>query len=198
MSLDNGADAILLLPDDQKVKRPLISMVHGGPFSSFPFHQFSPFRHHYLQNGYNLLIINFRGSRGYGKQVMESILGNIGDQDVFDASELTLKACKEFPDQIDAEKVGITGGSFGGFLTTWLIGHPKYNYIWKAAVAWNAIVDLNYMSVCADVPDWCFAVAMRKKMEEAQITKEEVTALFERSPISVVQNVNCPTCLLAG
>ena len=129
---------------------------------------------------------------------MESILGNIGDQDVFDASELTLKACKDFPDQIDGDKVGITGGSFGGFLTTWLIGHPKYNYIWKAAVAWNAIVDLNYMSVCADVPDWCFAVAMRKKMEEAQITKEEVTALFERSPISVVQNVNCPTCLLAG
>lgn len=125
-----------------------------------------------MQMGYNLLIINYRGSIGYGRDTMNSLLGQIGINDVYDCGELTLKAISTFEDRIDANKIGLTGGSHGGFLTGWLSGHPKYKDIWAASVVRNAVFDMNYMNACTDIPDWIFACVFGQELDQSALTKE--------------------------
>jgi acylaminoacyl-peptidase len=60
---------------------------------------------------------------GYGKNLMESLLGNIGSNDVEDCGELTLLAMDKFKELVDPEKVVCYGWSFGGFLTASLSSH---------------------------------------------------------------------------
>jgi acylaminoacyl-peptidase len=84
-------------------------------------------------------------------------LGNIGVTDVYDAGEMTKKALESFPDQIDPTKLGVYGGSHGGFLTSWLVGHPDYKDLYAAAVSWNPVLNMSYMVASTDIPDWMYA-----------------------------------------
>jgi len=82
--LENGAEALVLwsgsLAPDKK--HPMLVIVHGGPFSCSPYQLFLPTRQTLLMQGYVLLILNFRGSIGYGEDLMNSLLSNIGVNDV--------------------------------------------------------------------------------------------------------------------
>ncbi len=49
------------------------------------------------------------------------------------------------------------GGSHGGFLTGWLIAHPNYYQLFKSAAVRNPVLDMSYMVVSTDIPDWIFA-----------------------------------------
>ena len=65
---------------------------------------------------------------------MNSLLGEIGNKDVDDCGNLTLQALENFKDTIDKKRIGVFGGSHGGFLTAWLTGHPLFKDIWAAAI----------------------------------------------------------------
>jgi len=112
---------------------------------------------YFVISGYAVLVVNYRGSIGYGQDSISSLLGNIGINDVDDVANLTLKCLNLYPEIVDQSRVGITGGSHGGYLTGWMIGHPKYNQIWKAAAARNPVFNLNYMLAATEIPDWIFA-----------------------------------------
>lgn len=118
-----------------------------------------------LAQGYSLLIINFRGSIGYGKNTMDSLLGQCGVNDVEDCGELTLKALKQFESIVDPAKVAVTGGSHGGFLTAWLCGHPTYKDLWACSAMRNAVLDMNYMNASTDIPDWIAACIFNKDLD---------------------------------
>ena len=75
------------------------------------------------------------------------------------------KAIEKFADRVDADKVALTGGSHGGFLTGWLSGHLKYRDIWKATCVRNAVFDMNYMNSCTDIPDWIIACCFNKELD---------------------------------
>lgn len=66
---------------------------------------------------------------GYGKNMMESLLGNIGSNDVEDCGELTLLALEKFKDIVHPAKVVCYGWSFGGFLTASLSSSQKYKHL---------------------------------------------------------------------
>ena len=63
---------------------------------------------------------------------------------------------------IDADKVSVYGGSHGGFLTGWLIGHPDSKDMFKAAVLWNPVINMTYMYPSSDIPDWLYACCLNK------------------------------------
>ena len=109
----------------------MITLIHGGPFSASPYHLFLLTRNLYLMQGYCILIVNYRGSIGYGEDSLNSLLGNIGVNDVQDVGDLTKKAIEMFPDIIDENRLGVEGGSHGGFLTGHLIGQPDYKDMWN-------------------------------------------------------------------
>ena len=62
------------------------------------------------------------------------------------------------------------GGSHGGFLTGHLIGAPASKDMWKAAVLWNAVLDMNYMVASTDIPDWILACTKNEEINFANLT----------------------------
>jgi acylaminoacyl-peptidase len=108
--------SILLLPKRVKkdTKVPLVVVPHGGPHSVSQS-AFTP-GFAYMASSYAVLFPNYRGSIGFGKAALESLLARIGTVDVEDVMASTRHAIENFP-SIDGDRVGICGGSHGGFLT---------------------------------------------------------------------------------
>jgi acylaminoacyl-peptidase len=176
----------------------MVVLLHGGPFAAAPKHYFLQSRVNFLLQGYCLLVINYRGSTGYGKKSMDALLGTIGDVDVEDCGNLTLKALETFQSIVDPKRVAVYGGSHGGFLTGWLAGHPKFKDLWAAAVLWNPVINMSYMVAATDIPDWMYACCMNRDLTMSAITAEDNQTFYLKSPISVVKNVRTPSLILIG
>ena len=200
LKLDNGAEAMFVRAGDldKGKKHPMLALLHGGPFGASPFDMFLAFRNFWLLEGYCLLIINYRGSIGYGEDFLNALLGNIGVADVDDCGQLTQLALERFSDEVDPKRVGVWGGSHGGFLTGHLIGHSEYKDLWSASALWNPVLDMTYMLSSTDIPDWIYACCKNQEIDFAQPSAEDRTLFFERSPISSVHRVKTPALLLIG
>ena len=105
--------------DENKIY-PAILDIHGGPKASYGmvfYHEMQLWANH----GYFVFFCNPRGSDGYG-EAYATISGLNGTIDYDDLMEFTDHVLATYP-QIDSNRVGVTGGSYGGFLTNWIIGH---------------------------------------------------------------------------
>ncbi len=114
-------------------KYPMILEIHGGPATSYGegfMHEF----HILSNNGYVVAYINPRGSSGYTEEFRD-IRGDYGNRDYKDIME-SIEYLKNNFDFIDFTRMGVTGGSYGGFMTNWIIGHTD---IFKAAVTQRSI-----------------------------------------------------------
>lgn len=91
------------------------------------------------------------------------------------------------------------GGSHGGFMTAWLIGHPEFKDLWAAAAIRNAVLDMSYMVVATDIPDWIYACCQNKELTAfSEYSASDTEDFFLKSPISVINNVRTPLLLLVG
>ena len=109
----------VLMPE-AKGKVPGILYVHGGPKTAFGhsyMHEFQAF----AGAGYAVIYLNPRGSDGYSEKFAD-IRGKYGTRDFDDLMEGLDWVLKKYP-QIDGERLGIAGGSYGGFMTNWAVGH---------------------------------------------------------------------------
>ena len=106
-------------PDfDSSKKYPLIHEIHGGPHILFGYTFFHEM-HYFASKGYCILFINPRGSRGYGQEFTEPIEGNWGIPDKLDQLEFLDHVIKR--GFIDEEKLFVIGGSYGGYMTNWMV-----------------------------------------------------------------------------
>jgi dipeptidyl aminopeptidase/acylaminoacyl peptidase len=99
---------------------PVVLMVHGGPFAQYGWTLFDEAQV-YAGAGYAVVMGNPRGSAGYGESHGRAIVGDFGNLDAADVLAL-LDAALADPD-LDEDRVGVMGGSYGGYMTTWLVGH---------------------------------------------------------------------------
>ena len=99
---------------------PVLYNIHGGPHAQHG-HAFLDEFQVQAGAGYGVFYVNFRGSTGYGERFAESINGAMG---VLDAQDLLagLDALAAVP-WVDPARLGVLGGSYGGFMTSWLVGH---------------------------------------------------------------------------
>jgi len=114
-------------------KYPAILYIHGGPPTTYGegfMHEF----HVLAGEGFALIFMNPRGSSGYSEG-FKDIRGRYGDRDYKDIMEGLDYVLEKFP-FIDGERVGVTGGSYGGFMVNWIIGHTDR---FKAAVTQRSI-----------------------------------------------------------
>jgi dipeptidyl aminopeptidase/acylaminoacyl peptidase len=114
---------------------PVLLTVHGGPFTQYGWTLFDETQV-YVSAGYAVVQCNPRGSSGYGSAHGCAIQGAWGDLDAADVLAFLDAALQE--PELDAERVGIMGGSYGGYLTTLLIGRTKR---FVAAISERAFTD---------------------------------------------------------
>ena len=112
----------------------MILSIHGGPAGQYGvdwYHEFQV----YAAKGYAVFFCNPRGSTGYGQKFERGIVNNWGGMDYQDIMAGVDTVLKQNP-WIDASRLGVTGGSYGGFMTNWILGHTTR---FKAAVTLRSI-----------------------------------------------------------
>jgi len=132
-------DGILVYPPDfnKDKKYPLVLYVHGGPTAASTT-GFSSFPHLIAPRDYVVFEPNYRGSDNLGNTYQRAIYNDAGDgpgRDVMAGIEAVKKL-----GFVDDSKIAVTGWSYGGYMTSWLIGHY---HIWKTAVTGASVDDLN-------------------------------------------------------
>lgn len=165
-------------------KYPLILSIHGGPAGQYGFDWFHEFQV-YAAKGYAVLFTNPRGSTGYGQNFERGIIGEWGGKDYLDVMNGVDAALKLYP-WIDKERMGVTGGSYGGYMTNWIIAHTNR---FKAAVTLRSVV--NFIS---DEGTRDGAYGHTPDFEGDMFEKFEL--YWDRSPLKYAKNVKTPTLIL--
>jgi dipeptidyl aminopeptidase/acylaminoacyl peptidase len=183
-------DGLLVYPPDFKPgeKRPLVLVIHGGPQAAST-RSFSAFPQLLAARGYVVFQPNYRGSDNLGNAYQRAILNDAGagpGRDVM-AGLAAVKA-KGF---VDENRIAVSGWSYGGYMTSWLIGHHD---VWKAAVAGAAVTDLTDEYCLAD-----FNAQVRYwfPRQLTPWTAEGERLYREQSPITFAPKAKAPTLILA-
>jgi dipeptidyl aminopeptidase/acylaminoacyl peptidase len=130
-------DTWLLTAKGQRTKAPLVLDVHGGPNASFgptPWLEMNAL----ADAGLHVIWCNPRGSVGYGEEYSKAVHGRWGEPDSTDLLTVIDWAIEQ--GLTDREQIGIMGLSYGGFMTTWMLGH--HPGVFKAAVSENPVTDM--------------------------------------------------------
>ncbi|XP_033746424.1 acylamino-acid-releasing enzyme-like [Pecten maximus] len=186
-------EAILMMPKAEKEKPPLIVFPHGGPHTLFPTSYFR-YAAGFSACGFAVLMVNYRGSFGFGENNLRSLPGLIGDQDVKDvhaAAEIVVQSGR-----VDGSKVAVFGGSHGGFLTTHLIG--QYPDFYKVGSCRNPVTNLTNMIGVTDIPDWVMVECGLPFDHTIIPDGEQLSQMFVRSPIAHVDQVKAPLQIMLG
>lgn len=168
-------------------KYPTVLEIHGGPHAMYA----NTFMHEFqllAAQGYAVVYTNPRGSHGYGQIFVDACRGDYGGRDYQDLMEATDEAALRY-DYIDEDQWVVTGGSYGGFMTNWIVGHTDR---FKAAVTQRSIS--NWLSFYG-VSDIGYFFT---EMEINGNPWEHTTRLWKHSPIAYVHNVHTPLLILHG
>ncbi len=169
-------------------KHPLIVMMHGGPHGQQGAF-FNAKAQVYAARGWAVLMVNYRGSTGYGQKFADAIFKDQNGGEARDVLSGVDAALERYP-WIDRSRMGLEGGSYGGQLADWIITQTDR---FKAAIPLASIsnlVSFNYMAYYHDY----LAVEFGSYPHENGL----MDLLWERSPIRYVSKVTTPTLLIHG
>ena len=178
---------IVTPPDfDPAKKYPLILEIHGGPFANYGT-RFTSEIQLYAAAGYVILYSNPRGSTSYGEEFGNLIHHDYPNHDYEDLmSGVDAVIAKGY---VDSGNLFVTGGSGGGVLTAWIVGHTDR---FRAAVVAKPVINWYSFVLNADQPGFFYKYWM------PGYPWENLEHYMRRSPISYVGNVTTPTMLMTG
>ena len=178
---------VLFPPDfDPELRYPLVLDIHGGPHGVFS-DSFSPQQQVLATAGYIVLAVNPRGSSTYGADFMTAVLGDWGGEDYLDIMSAVDLICER--DYVDESRLGVTGYSYGGFMSSWIIGQDTR---FKAAVIGAPCINLSSMYGTSDIGVRFGEVQWGGKRWNA------LDAFLEHSPLTYAPNVETPALLMHG
>ncbi|KKK34905.1 hypothetical protein WN59_04425 [Salinicoccus sediminis] len=169
---------------DEDGKYPVVTNIHGGPHAFYAntfFHEMQVLS----SLGYGVLFVNPRGSHSYSQEFVDAVRGNYGGIDYEDIMAGVDCITGKYS-WIDRENLGVTGGSYGGFMTNWIVGHTDR---FKAAVTQRSICNWVSFRGVSDIgyyfSDW-------------QIKAEfsDIDAMWHHSPIKYVDDIKTPLLIL--
>lgn len=165
-------------------KYPLVVNIHGGPHAMYA----NTFVHEMqllAARGFGVLYVNPRGSHGYSQEFVDAVRNDYGGGDYEDIMN-SVNQIVEANDWIDADRLGVTGGSYGGFMTNWIVGHSN---LFKAAVTQRSISNWISFFGVSDIgyyfSDWQIGADMT-----------DVDKLWQHSPLKYAKNVETPLLIL--
>ncbi len=173
----------ILLPEGDG-PHPLLLDIHGGPVVQFGtsfFHELQL----WCSKGYAVLFVNPRGSQGYGVDHVEVIHRDWASKPYIDLMAAVDYAVEHYP--IDTERMGVLGGSYGGYMTNWVIAHT---HRFKAACTQRTVSCMESM-IFSD-----FGYMWGDELEAWYWEDKEI---YERmSPITYAQNIQTPLLIMQG
>jgi dipeptidyl aminopeptidase/acylaminoacyl peptidase len=165
---------------------PLILSIHGGPHGMYGY-SFNPVFQVYAARGYGVLYLNPRGSSGYGQKFSDGTLREWGGGDYRDLM-LGVDEALRTRSWIDAERLGVTGGSYGGFMTNWIITQTTR---FKAAVSQASVSNLISF----------YATSLYQDLIQSEFGGfpwDDYDLLWRWSPLRYVKQAQTPTLLIHG
>ncbi|SFA79642.1 MULTISPECIES: S9 family peptidase [unclassified Bacillus (in: firmicutes)] len=165
-------------------KYPLILEIHGGPhmmYGNTYMHEFQKL----AANGYAIVFVNPRGSHGYGQEFVDAVRGDYGGNDYGDLMSAVDYVLETY-DFVDENRLGVTGGSYGGFMTNWIVGHTNR---FKAAVTQRSISNWISFYGVSDIGYYFTEWQMKTDMSD-------IETLWKHSPLAYVKNVETPLLIL--
>jgi dipeptidyl aminopeptidase/acylaminoacyl peptidase len=167
-------------------RHPVLLNIHGGPHAQYGVGFFDEFQV-YAGAGYAVLFTNPRGSRGYGQAFARAVHGDWGGGDVADVMAGLDEALRRF-DFLDGERLGVMGGSYGGFATSWIVGHESR---FRAACSERAVNDQRTMFGTSDIGYLFNPVALG-----GALPWEDPARYAERSPLTYAPHIRTPLLIL--
>ena len=165
---------------------PLLLNIHGGPASQYGFGFFDEFQV-YAGAGYGVVASNPRGSTGKGETFTKAVTGEgWGQVDLEDIRAVVAAALERYP-RLDENRMGVMGGSYGGFLTGWMIGHENR---WKSAVVERALTSWTSFSGTSDIGGVFAENYLGVPYPEGW------ERWWEAGPLSIAHKVTTPTLVL--
>lgn len=187
-SQGNSVDGWVLLPEnfDREKSYPAILDIHGGPktvYGEVYYHEMQV----WANKGFVVMYCNPHGSDGKGNEFAD-IRGKYGTIDYDDILSFLDKVLKSYPN-IDDSRIGVTGGSYGGFMTNWIIGHTDR---FKCAATQRSICNWTSFHGVSDIgyfftPDQAGA---------SLLNMEEHDKLWFHSPLRYASNFKTPTLVI--
>ena len=180
-------DGVVTYPPgyDSKQKYPLVLYVHGGPNSASK-ETFNPMVQCLVAQRWVVFEPNYRGSDNMGNAFYSWIYKDAGagpGRDVMAGVEMLEK--RGF---VDTSKMAVSGWSYGGYMTTWLLGHYD---VWKAAVAGASVTDWFTMYTTSDN-----SVTVRDQVGDSPYLDDNDKSWRDQSPITFAKNIKAPTLIL--
>jgi dipeptidyl aminopeptidase/acylaminoacyl peptidase len=162
-------------------RRPGVLEIHGGPHTLYgwsPLWEFQVL----AAAGISVVYSNPRGSEGYGLEFNMANRANWGDGPAKDVLAVVDAFVAE--GRLDPERLGVTGGSYGGYLTNWLIGHDQR---FKAALTARSVADMTMLFLTGDLSgtDW-------PSYEFGAYPAANPELMREQSPITYAANIHTP------
>ncbi|MCR8669719.1 S9 family peptidase [Agrococcus sp. HG114] len=160
---------------------PVLLNIHGGPFAQYGVGVFDEAQVA-VAAGYAVVQCNPRGSAGYGRAHGAAIKEAMGTVDMADVLDFLDGAIDAHP-ELDRERLGIMGGSYGGYLTAWIIAHE---HRFAAAIVERGFLDPETFMGTSDI-GWFFG---------GEYTGSDVDAVRAQSPMARVADVRTPTLVV--
>ncbi len=192
-SFDNvEIPAIYYKPKQASVENPVPAMVyvHGGPGGQTR-QTYNPLIQYMVNHGYAVLGVNNRGSSGYGRTFNRMDDKNHGENDLMDC--VYGKKYMQTLDYIDGEKIGIIGGSYGGFMTMAALVHQPEEF----EVGVNIFGVTNWLRTLKSIPPWweSFKDALYEEMGDPY---QDSVRLHRISPLFHADQITKPVMVLQG
>jgi dipeptidyl aminopeptidase/acylaminoacyl peptidase len=161
--------------------RPLVLEIHGGPHTLYGWSPMLEFQV-LAGAGISVLASNPRGSEGYGEAFNRANLGDWGDGPMADVMAGVDQLIED--GLADPERLGVTGGSYGGYLTNWIVGHSDR---FRAALTARSVVDMRMLFLTGDISsgEWT-------RTEFGRYPWEDPDYFDEISPLAYAANIRTP------
>lgn len=171
---------------DASRRWPLVMEIHGGPHGAYCtsfFHEFQVL----AGAGFLVFFVNPRGSCGYGEEFMRAVVRDWGGKDYGDLMT-ALDQLIERTGFVDTARMGVGGGSYGGYMTNWIVGQTER---FAAAVSMRSISDLVTFRGNTDIPIW-------GELQWGPEPWSDPEFRWSRSPLRYVEKVRTPLLLTHG